>query len=176
MSVVYVAVAESGPTKVGISKNPWARLSGLKKETKRPVALNFIGQCESAEIAAHIEHRVHEILWRKRYKGEWFSVAVEEAVAAVLDAVAELGYEMKRIPVDDRRKRGRPATGQMGHYACRLPDWVGQALADYTARMGLRSTGEALREVAKGWAVGQGYRPEVPTGARKPATGRERAT
>lgn len=88
---VYVIASEGGMCKVGIAGDPKTRMVALS--TGHPFALAV---AESFEVgdgarARRVEAKAHDTLASCRLKGEWFSVEPFEAVAAVKQAIRELG-------------------------------------------------------------------------------------
>lgn len=81
---VYVMRDADGYAKIGMSRNIPLRLAALKYERKSDISVVF--SREAGEIAASVEMIAHTILASKRQYGEWFSVNIDEAIAAVVEA------------------------------------------------------------------------------------------
>jgi hypothetical protein len=64
---VYFIGSESGPVKIGYSKNPWARLSEL--QTASADELSVVATVKTTEDS---ESSIHDALTDLRIKGEWF--------------------------------------------------------------------------------------------------------
>src|SRR5262245_15731940 len=92
---VYVARADTcrdlNLAKIGASHDPKKRISGYYFESW-PVDLIQKWRCRDQTIAEHIEHNAHNMLWLRRSSGDWFKVAVAEAIKAVEDSIEMLGY------------------------------------------------------------------------------------
>jgi hypothetical protein len=69
----------------------------LQNSSPHRLEFDFVGQCESS-VAALLERRSHEILARHRMSGEWFNIDIASAVAAVMEAAADLKIEL--VPYD----------------------------------------------------------------------------
>jgi hypothetical protein len=93
---VYVIRSERGPVKVGVASNVRRRLHGLRVGSPARLSLEFEGECESTNVR-EIEAKAHALLASSRENGEWFSVSVDAAVHAVIEAASQLGYEMRRL-------------------------------------------------------------------------------
>lgn len=82
-SSIYVIgfATGGGPLKVGIADNPPSRLRGLQTASPYELALLFH---ENVGISAQrLEFAVHWVLEKHRVRGEWFSVTLPEALAAI---------------------------------------------------------------------------------------------
>jgi hypothetical protein len=142
---VYVVHSMVGRAKIGRSQNAHRRVSQLRYKSEAKLSLAFAGRCSapmtaavemraheilaelslafagrcSAPMTAAVEMRAHEILAESRYRGEWFSVTVNQAVDAVMQAAAELNCRLEPIPLI--RTRGRKPTGKDPLMAFRVP-------------------------------------------------------
>ena len=100
-SAVYVLRSDPDSlSKVGISDQPFVRLSALRTQFKdRKLEIAFAAMCDSREIALRIEHTAQGILWknRQRVASDWFVVPCTEATTAVLRAAEELGFSLRQI-------------------------------------------------------------------------------
>ena len=77
---VYVAQADSGPVKIGISRAPQARLADLERASGRRFVRIFISH-RIGEPAA-IERQLHGVFSRQRGVGEWFDAPFDAIVGA----------------------------------------------------------------------------------------------
>lgn len=85
---LYVVLRPSdGARKVGQSVNPAVRLVGLNSEFRERCILEHTAECPLDHIDAAEKH-AHALLWDARVEGEWFSVKMETARAAVDAAIA----------------------------------------------------------------------------------------
>lgn len=113
MTCVYVAKSDGIGVKVGISGDAPRRIRALRKEHHQPISLEFCQRGDAPAIEA-IEKQAHALLCAHRVKGEWFGVSVDEAIAAVLKAAAQLGYTLEpwngSREVIDYTRGGRPPT------------------------------------------------------------------
>lgn len=110
MSYAYVYVVGStvGPKKIGIAKNPRARLSQHRTSSPLRLECHFLAQCD-ASAARDVERSAHRLLARSRLWGEWFDVSTEEAVAAVQAAAVQIDVTLSVAELTDGRLRaGRP--------------------------------------------------------------------
>jgi hypothetical protein len=114
MASVYVIKTNDG-VKIGRSARVFLRLCELRARTKgNPLSLSFAARCSSTAVTIAIEARAHEILAASRINGEWFSVSVNEAVAAVMQAAKEFGCLLHLMPIPTpiagtkQISRGRP--------------------------------------------------------------------
>lgn len=86
---VYVIEGEHGHVKIGVSRDPVARLATLQTGSSVPIGLawrEFAG-----DRAFEIEQEAHAMLARHRLAGEWFDVPREAAIGAVYGAAYRLG-------------------------------------------------------------------------------------
>lgn len=110
--VVYVAVEEGGPTKIGVAVEPEARVKVLAKQGKRPVRL--VWDMPHAEC-----HRVERLVCRMLEKhrhpefrvvgnSEWFDVPPERVIAAARRAMGMVDRKdkaaMRKLKKDDGRR------------------------------------------------------------------------
>jgi hypothetical protein len=84
-SHVY-AIAASNAVKIGKTRDIKSRLDNIQSSHYEPLKLAFSLPCDDA-VAAAVERLVHRLLSAKRLRGEWFDVTVEEALAAIADAI-----------------------------------------------------------------------------------------
>jgi hypothetical protein len=85
MSFVYViGAAQRGPLKIGVAADPEARVVELQTGYPRPLRIHHSVKTGSARLA---ERYAHRLLHEKRLAGEWFQVALPDAVAAVSRAI-----------------------------------------------------------------------------------------
>lgn len=101
---VYVISSALGPCKIGMSNNAHNRLGTLLTSSAVPLRLEFSGKCEAAK---KIEKRTHKMLGASRIRGEWFSITTAEAIAAIMAAAKDLGYQI--VPTEIHRKPVVPA-------------------------------------------------------------------
>lgn len=83
---LYVAVADDGPVKIGISKNPTKRMQWLDR---RPtlVHIEIIPPELNARDVERIAHNLASDFRRSRYDREWFDLGQHHAVILVKRAV-----------------------------------------------------------------------------------------
>lgn len=70
---VYLIGGPTGAVKIGTSKNPWARLATLRKESGRP-DLEILGKVKGGHA---LEADLHRRFAAMRVEGEWFSRSSE---------------------------------------------------------------------------------------------------
>jgi addiction module HigA family antidote len=93
---LYVIRATAKLQKVGISKHPAVRLAQLS--TGCPYALELSHEADCSELSALIAERIaHRILARYRQRGEWFACTVDQATAAVDQAIIEAQAEIEAV-------------------------------------------------------------------------------
>lgn len=86
-----VAVAgDSGPVKIGISRDPENRLNGL--QTASPLLLYSVHTFKfpQRDIATYIEANIHQHLADRRGIGEWFNIAPIEALFEVVQFICAI--------------------------------------------------------------------------------------
>lgn len=81
-----IGIGTGGPVKIGISRDPKARLAQI--QTSFPMRLVLIGT-KASNVAA--ERAIHQLLGGARVSGEWFkrSPEVEQFLATLTPAVSE---------------------------------------------------------------------------------------
>lgn len=88
---VYVAQADTGPVKIGISNNTIKRLRQISEG--QPYVLTLVHEERvDPEAAPVLEEIVHIELSHFRRRGEWFNVAPATAVAAIVRAKGNILY------------------------------------------------------------------------------------
>jgi hypothetical protein len=87
MNAVYVMRSENGLVKIGRSRNPEKRRKALQATSGFPVELIHHWPSEAPST---VERAAHLLLSEHRKAGEWFDVSVEDAVAAIENAVQQL--------------------------------------------------------------------------------------
>lgn len=94
-SVYFIRCTASGLIKIGLSENPWKRLSKMQSDS--PGQLEMLGVV-GGDIVTEAE--LHDRFSASRLRGEWFN-PTDDLVAFVQDLPA---------PVGERRKTYDPAT------------------------------------------------------------------
>lgn len=90
---VYVIKCDAGPIKVGMSDKPQKRLVDLQVACPFELELTHIADCKGH--ASEIESAAHHFLSANHLRGEWFSVSVDVAVAAVQRAIDGVAPDVK---------------------------------------------------------------------------------
>jgi hypothetical protein len=152
-SSVYVASSGGGPVKVGYARNVRARLSTLRKQSRRDLSFAFIGTLGRAE-APVIEAKTHQLLHQHRIRrSEWFDITPEAAVAAVKRAANELGFKLVPMIMQPLGRGGRPATGHDPILALRMPPAITKRVEAYAkTEPDQPNRSEALRRLVE-WAL-----------------------
>lgn len=83
---LYAIGKEEGPIKLGISRNPEARVRELQCGCPFKLELLLVTPLSSRESAAKEEVNVHDLFAGHHLHGEWFDIDVELAGAGI-DAV-----------------------------------------------------------------------------------------
>jgi T5orf172 domain len=78
---IYVIKGEHGLLKIGVSTNPNAQLSQLRKAWPYQLSFEYVGAL--ANFGYDLERATHDILAKHRLEGEWFDCPPEVAVAAI---------------------------------------------------------------------------------------------
>lgn len=73
-SYLYVIGLEGGPVKIGMSDNPWYRLTTFQMGSPCKLTLFHTQQMRDRQHAAENEEHAHAVLKDKRLYGEWFDV------------------------------------------------------------------------------------------------------
>lgn len=82
---VYVMSGVDGAVKVGVSVDPYRRIKNVRGATN----VSFF--TEPMDRAYDVERIAHKLLAEYQYRGEWFSVTVNDAIAAVSRAIRIVG-------------------------------------------------------------------------------------
>lgn len=85
MTAIYVMGTNDGPKKIGIAENPKKRLSAIR--THNAFHVDILHSRELGEDAWKVEGHAHRLLGSHHIRGEWFSVTVDDAVAAIAAAM-----------------------------------------------------------------------------------------
>ena len=83
---LYVIGGETGPLKIGISGDVAQRVATLQYDVSPTLRAHH--QVRPTGDARLVERVAHQLLAAKRLRGEWFDVSIEEAIAAVEQAIA----------------------------------------------------------------------------------------
>jgi hypothetical protein len=94
-SFVYVIEGENGHHKIGVSRDPIARLAQLQTGSHVPLKFSYIGVTPGTGY--DIEGRAHELLETHRKQGEWFLVPASIAIGATLEAASRLGDPIQQV-------------------------------------------------------------------------------
>ena len=85
MVSIYVIGGATGPKKIGIARNPKARLSQIVSSSAAPVRILHSREMDDA---AGVEAHAHHLLSARWVRGEWFKVSLEDAISAIDQAAA----------------------------------------------------------------------------------------
>jgi hypothetical protein len=94
-SFVYVIEGENGHHKIGVSRDPIARLAQLQTGSHVPLKFSYIGVTPGTGY--DIEARAHELLDAHRKQGEWFLVPASIAIGATIEAAMRLREPMQQV-------------------------------------------------------------------------------
>ena len=126
-SYVYVLRHPDGLQKIGLSADPESRSRTLRYKMGGPCPGPFFGLWPR-QTAYAVEQKAHEILSKVARGGELFETTAEEAVAAVLKAVEELGLSIQErgevpevIPARQRRPPPRRSRAHLTRVQLDLP-------------------------------------------------------
>lgn len=103
---IYAIKSEAGPIKIGVSKNPKRRLESLI--LCQPFEAKLI-HVEAVNDAHAVEAAAHELLRSFRRRGEWFDVSIEQAVAAIEEAIEYISSPRETAEVSDNEPWQRRA-------------------------------------------------------------------
>jgi len=144
MSHVYVAAA-SGLTglKIGYSSNLDERRKAISQCVGQPV--EFVAVHPHGDAAA-VEAMAHWLLREHQAHGEWFSVTVEQASAAIMDAAerVRLGESAPRKATGRNLLRDEIKDVRVG---LDLPETEIEALDEWRAKERIWSRSEAIRRL-----------------------------
>lgn len=122
--------------KVGISRQPASRA----KQINGSVAFES-EWIESAAVT--VEREVHRLLSQHRVHGEYFAVTIEQAAAAIAEALRALkAGEINRMPIN------RIVT---------LSDDLAESIARHAREGAFRSEAEAMRDLMRRGLIASGY-------------------
>jgi|SRR3990172_2221340 len=86
---VYVIQSDAGPVKIGVSRQPTARLKTVMQY--QPFDAKVVHSICDEEICAFaIERAAHALLSAYRQRGEWFNVSPEQAIEAIAQAIEQI--------------------------------------------------------------------------------------
>lgn len=89
LKAVYIAEFEDGTVKIGVSKNPEARINTLSNQKGCHVKRYAIS--EMTTNAFQVEHKLHEQFKLSRIKGEYFNLDYLDAVKEAKQQIAMIG-------------------------------------------------------------------------------------
>lgn len=92
---VYVIATGDGLCKIGVSRDPEARLSQL--QIGCPYELHIAYVCTLQDQAHDVESFAHMLLGKRAVGGEWFQCSEREAIDAVDKSVSSFGKVIKTI-------------------------------------------------------------------------------
>jgi len=94
------------PTKVGVSDDPYKRIKELQTGNPRQLKIEFIIECSDREHAFHLEKTIHEVLFKRHLRGEWFSMSGHKALKVLTRLSNDPSYRnVKNIEKTERAKR-----------------------------------------------------------------------
>jgi len=96
---IYVVSGDHGRCKIGITRNPAARIGSLRTASAFPLRYAFIGAVRDSAFA--VEQEALRLLAGNKVEGEWFDVAPEMAIAAVWGAAGKLGDKIEGLSERD---------------------------------------------------------------------------
>lgn len=96
---IYVISGDHGRQKIGVTDDPQQRIRDLQTGSPFPLTFEFLGITNDTAYA--IESEVHFLLARHRQSGEWFAIAPEMAIAAVMATARRLGHSIKPVDPDN---------------------------------------------------------------------------
>lgn len=99
---IYVISGDHGRQKIGVTDDPKQRIRDLQTGSPFPLAFEFLGLTN--DRAYEIESEVHFLLAQHRSSGEWFAIAPEMAIAAVMATARRLGHSIKPVDPDNLPK------------------------------------------------------------------------
>jgi Meiotically up-regulated gene 113 len=120
---IYVLRGDHGLFKIGISRNPLARLATLR--TASPFHLEMVYVAVTQGPAKRLEQAAHDALEKHRIVGdgvgiEWFDCPLSYCVAAINGAACDIGQPIQAAPMNVSPEQyvmaifKRVATGQTG--------------------------------------------------------------
>jgi hypothetical protein len=98
-SFVYVVRGDHNVVKIGVTRNPRARLASLRTASAFPIEYSYIAFTDNC--GPMIEGAAHTLLERYRINGEWYDVAPEMAVAALSAAAHNMGRPLLQVSLDN---------------------------------------------------------------------------
>lgn len=154
MKSLYVVQAQSGLVKIGIAKDPAARLEALQTGSPEHLALVHTHMPEDFPADA-VERAAHDILRSMRRKGEWFEVSVEQAIDAIQAGLDRLrNPKPPRPETVDGPKAARAWRDKRGFTRDQLAELIGHSAS-------------TIRQMELGhWANGNPIEPEKWTAYR----------
>ncbi len=145
MTAVYVMQSGDGPVKIGIANDPDRRRREVGAGQPFPVAV--VHRVSLGADARAVERIAHRLLAEKRLRGEWFDVGVQEAVAAIEAAIAEIADRPSLDDGDD---------GNTLHFHMRISAEILAALDEIRRREpDLPSRAKMLRRLIMKYANGR---------------------
>lgn len=93
---VYIAGREQGPIKLGISRNPPARISALQTGCPFQIKLLHQGETTDAKKAWSEEQTFHRHVAEARIYGEWFNLDAETAIS-IYENQVELNAHFEKM-------------------------------------------------------------------------------
>ena len=98
-SFVYVVRGGHNLVKIGVTRNPRARLASLRTAAAFPIDYSYIAFTDNS--GPMIEGAAHTLLERHRTNGEWFDVAPEMAVAALSAAAHNMRRPLLQVSLEN---------------------------------------------------------------------------
>lgn len=148
MKSIYAMVRRDGAVKVGMSKDPQARSTAVASYIKQPVIVAFFSEVRrDADI---VEKTAHKLLAEKQLRGEWFTVTVDEAKAAIERAISIVDGLEEDVTTEIKFKRTdlSKATDPSPFLHMRIPDDVKSSL-EKAAKMDDRSVASLVTRLIK---------------------------
>lgn len=111
MNTCYVYLISCGdndirPTKVGVSDDPYKRIKELQTGNPRKLKIEIIIECVDRNHAFNLEKTIHEVLFKRRLQGEWFSMSGHKAMKVINRIANDPAYRsVKNIEKEARESR-----------------------------------------------------------------------
>jgi hypothetical protein len=126
---VYVAQADDGPLKIGITKDPKNRLRALNTGNPAPLNIQLLLECSPC-FARMVEQQAHRSLEAYKIKGEWFTAPLVVAAYHLMRVADEVSgrHSYRAVAVGNENLKNAIDAEQALHRQDALTDYLNRTL------------------------------------------------
>ena len=82
-AVYAISAVTTNLIKIGYSETIRSRFSGLQTDSPVELSLDYVLWCPDKNVAKIVEEACHNNLSKRRIRGEWFDISLQDAITAI---------------------------------------------------------------------------------------------